>query len=822
MTSVTPITESDYNEDGFQPEDLPEDELTPAFVNTLISRILEFQEVLVGYPLHPYQLPFARRIIESVIINDGEEITAQAARQSGKSETIANTVATLMVLLPKLATMYPDLLSRYKDGLWVGLFAPVEGQVETLFTRVMNRLTSPRAQEILGDPEIDDEASKAGGVVRTIRLKKSGSFVSMMTANPKAKIESRTFHLVVIDECFPAETPVLTSEGWVPIGEIVNGDRRDWMVAAQSSDDSGIEWARVTGTYRTPRHSPLVRVDHEYGSVYCTANHPFLVGSQEVPAVDLPTGAPLSLVPGSPHQSPDAAPMPQLLCADLLSEVLERDGELCTVAVSHDREAQPSRIKEYARQESYARPIDQSQDGRDAEADWTPPQGAGRQWSGNDRATAETLALATRRMGGRACVSHWRTDQGRSSYELQDRHRAPGEEDRRGDRRRLPSIAEAAGAGPAQGRVAVQSRVVGVEVLQPGSPEFDQFSDRADYVYTLEVDHPSHTYVANGIVVANCQGADDTIVAKSIGPMLAYHSGTLVKSGTPSTNKNNFYRSIQRNKRRQTGRGSRQQHFEWDWKAVAKVNPNYGKFVKKEMLRIGEDSDEFQMSYAVRWILERGMFVTEGVMDHLADKSMEIVKHWHKSPVVVGIDPARKLDSTVVTVVWVDWDRPDEFGYYDHRVLNWLELQGEDWEQQYAEITEFLANYDVLAVAVDANGVGDAVAQRLKVLLPRAEVIPITSSPSEQSGRFKHLQALIQRQMIGWPGHAKTRRLRSWKRFMQQMIDAERHYQGANFTVRAPDEAWAHDDYVDSLAIACSLTKEYVMPTIEVSANPFF
>ena len=575
------------------------------------------------------------------------------------------------------------------------------------------------------------------------------------------------------------------------------------------------------------------------------------------------------------------------------------------------------------------------------------------------------------------------------------------------------------------------------------------------------------------IILDEAQGSADQIVAKSLGPMLAYNAGTLVKTGTPATQKNNFYQTIQRNKRRQTGRGVKQNHFEWDWREVAKVNPNYGKFVKKEMLRIGEDSDEFQMSYCtvpetriltadmrhipagditvgmklvgfdeerpgkgqhrrlqesvvedvgrimrpcyrltlsdgtsitcssehrwlvttagrrtewkmakdlvstdrifkvtdvwehtedyrtgylaaafegeghfsrhsmlgfsqrdnpmmlkvrkyleelnfstwevtgsgtnedvtvlhvgggrsevmrflgqvrperlldkvdvgqfgtigrhykepdqfqhpyvlnsefvgerevvaiktstktyiaeglashncVRWILERGMFVTEGVMEQLSDRSMEVVKHWHKSPVVVGIDPARKLDSTVVTVVWVDWDRPDEFGYYDHRVLNWLELQGEDWEQQYAEITDFLANYDVLAVAVDANGVGDAVAQRLKLLLPRAEVIPVTSSMSEQSARFKHLQALIQRKMIGFPGHAKTRRLRVWKRFMQQMIDAERHYQGANFTVKAPEEAWAHDDHVDALAIACSLTKEYVMPTIEVSASPFF
>jgi hypothetical protein len=209
-------------------------------------------------------------------------------------------------------------------------------------------------------------------------------------------------------------------------------------------------------------------------------------------------------------------------------------------------------------------------------------------------------------------------------------------------------------------------------------------------------------------------------------------------------------------------------------------------------------------------------------MDELGDTSQELVKVWHQTPVVVGIDPARKMDSTVVTVVWVDWDRPDEFGYFDHRVLNWLELQGDDWEEQYFQIVNFLSNYDVLAVGVDANGVGDAVAQRLKILMGRSEVIPITSSQSEQSKRFKHLQALIQRRSLSFPSHAKTRRLRIWKRFYQQMTDAEIKYKGPNFTVEAPDEAYAHDDFVDSLAIACSLTQSLVMPEVSVSSNPFF
>jgi hypothetical protein len=149
-------------------------------------------------------------------------------------------------------------------------------------------------------------------------------------------------------------------------------------------------------------------------------------------------------------------------------------------------------------------------------------------------------------------------------------------------------------------------------------------------------------------------------------------------------------------------------------------------------------------------------------------------------------------------------------------------LQGDDWEEQYFQIVNFLSNYDVLAVGVDANGVGDAVAQRLRLLLPRAEVASITSSATEQSQRWKHLQALIQRKMLGYPAHAKSRRLRTWKRFYQQMVDAEVQYKGPNFLVAAPDESYAHDDYVDSLSIACAMTKDLVMPEVVLTSSPFF
>jgi hypothetical protein len=492
------------------------DPTSQEFVDFLVDKVILFTDALSGHPLRPYQIPFARRFVESLIIGDGATITALFSRQSGKSETVANVVSACMILLPVLAPIYPDLLGKFKEGVWVGAFAPVEDQADTLFGRIVSRLTSDRATDIMKDPEIDDHVVGKG---KTISLRRSGSLVRRQTAHPRATIEGRTYHVILIDEC---------------------------------------------------------------------------------------------------------------------------------------------------------------------------------------------------------------------------------------------------------------------------------------------------------------QGAEERVVNKSIGPMGASTNATMVFTGTPTYEKGVFYKQIQQNKRVATRRGARQNHFEADWKEVAKWSKNYEKFVKKELLRIGEDSDEFRLSYRLHWLLDKGMFTTSERLDELGDTSMPVVHSWHKSPVLVGIDPARKQDSTIVTVVWVNWDRPDEFGYYDHRILNWLDLSGLDWEEQYFRMVEFLRNYNVYAIGVDSGGVGDVVASRLKVLMPDKNIIEMGSQRPDQSKRWKHLMELLDRGKIGWPAHAQTRRTKVYKRFRQQMEDLEKKFEGPYVLAEAPKEADAHDDYADSLALACVITKEFTMPEVEQSYNTFW
>jgi len=495
-----------------EPDDLVLDPDSAAWVDEVVYRCMVFLEDLCERKLFPYQREVARRIIESVIINDGEEITVLQARQSGKSEVLANTIATLMVLLPRLAKAFPEQLDKFAHGFWVGCFAPTEEQADTVWGRIVDRLTSDKAVEYMLDPELEDKVTKEGGKSKVVRLKLSGSYCRRQTCNPKAKIESKSYHFVLVDEA---------------------------------------------------------------------------------------------------------------------------------------------------------------------------------------------------------------------------------------------------------------------------------------------------------------QDADDYTVRKSIHPMMAFYNGTIVKTGTPNRHKGDFYKAIRHNKRRMSRRGVRPNHFEYDYRFVCKYNPNYKKFIAKEKARLGEDSDEFQLSYCCKWLLDQGMFVTEDVLDQLGDPGMKLYKSWYRSPVVVGVDPARTKDSTVVTVVWVDWDRPDAFGFYEHRILNWLEITNKPWEQQYYEIANFLSGYKILRLGVDTTGMGSAVHDRLKIMFPDVDVVECPSDLKPQSERWRHLKSLIERRAVVYPAHSHVKRLRCYKRFYQQMTDLETVYQGKHMKAEAPKEAEAHDDYPDSLAIAVSLTLDDTMQEAE-------
>ena len=317
------------------------------------------------------------------------------------------------------------------------------------------------------------------------------------------------------------------------------------------------------------------------------------------------------------------------------------------------------------------------------------------------------------------------------------------------------------------------------------------------------------------ILCEECQDISNFKIRKSIHPMGASYNATIVKIGTATTFKGDFYEAIQRNKRDfADGKLKIRSHFEYDYKIGAKYNPKYEKYVQKEMYRLGETSDEFRMSYGLEWILERGMFVDADVLEKTCGKSnMNRVFFDRTKPHVIGIDLAKKGDSTVITVVEPDWDNPvikesnknstdnieDEYTAYRTHIKDWRQLDGDDYNKQYYDILDYLRNWNVARIMIDATR-EESMTDRLRANLD-CEVIGCNFT-SIKSPMYKHLDTEIKSGRATFPLSEEVKKSREYMEFIKQMGMLQKDYRGQNMVVSHPPERGAHDDYPDSWALA--------------------
>lgn len=333
------------------------------------------------------------------------------------------------------------------------------------------------------------------------------------------------------------------------------------------------------------------------------------------------------------------------------------------------------------------------------------------------------------------------------------------------------------------------------------------------------------------IIIEEAQDADNRVVRKSIHPMGASTNATIVKVGTANDKRSDFLEAIKRNRRRNL-KGKRQYHFQYDFKVVQKYNPRYKAFIKKEKERLGENSDEFRMAYKCEFILERGMFLTEEKWNELIEnspKNLELVHSKREGTQVAGIDWAKKHDSTVVTVLDVDWEKPlevDELSgvtHYRTQILDWLELTGDDYESQFYQVVDFLNKYNIRIIYSDSTGVGDGMVDRLKYYYEGiADVVGYVFSMPNKSTMYMYLNQELKANRLYIPNGSRAERYKKWQTFKQQMLELEKSWRGKYMVCHHPDEKGAKDDYCDSLALAMLASQTEGMPEIEVEENTFY
>lgn len=221
----------------------------------------------------------------------------------------------------------------------------------------------------------------------------------------------------------------------------------------------------------------------------------------------------------------------------------------------------------------------------------------------------------------------------------------------------------------------------------------------------------------------------------------------------------------------------------------------YEKTVNEEITRHGLDSDEIQRPYFGKWLIGTGQFVTEEDLVGL-ETERSITHHENKHDCYVGIDTAKHPDSTVVTILR---DVPEKG---KREIIAWLELRGDNYQDQFDIINDFISRYRVEAIAIDSTGQGDFMPDMFEAHTEfkdeNSGLFRVKFSMASKDLMYKNLKVVIRELLTELP----KLDTKVGRKFKQQLLDLQQEYKGQFLSVKHPDDPNAHDDYPDSWALA--------------------
>jgi hypothetical protein len=264
-------------------------------------------------------------------------------------------------------------------------------------------------------------------------------------------------------------------------------------------------------------------------------------------------------------------------------------------------------------------------------------------------------------------------------------------------------------------------------------------------------------------------------------------------------------------------------HFRYDWREVARHNPEYGAFVEAERLRLGEDHPLFRTQYALIPIHGGGGFLSAPQIAQFQGEHCRIHRRSQPSRIyIAGIDLAGESevteelvltrpgrDATVITIAEVEATANSltPLAQPAIKVVEHYCWVGQKHPLLFSQMVDILKNvWKCTRIAIDATGAGEPVASFLKQALG-SRVIPFkfTQSSKSQAG-FDLLAAINSGRLKVYrqDGSAEYRELMFQ---LEKARSAYRPNQTLNFFV---DPAEGHDDYLISLALVVQAAKDYL------------
>ena len=319
--------------------------------------------------------------------------------------------------------------------------------------------------------------------------------------------------------------------------------------------------------------------------------------------------------------------------------------------------------------------------------------------------------------------------------------------------------------------------------------------------------------------VDEAQDVDREKFDREFRPMAAPANATTVYYGTPWDDTTLLEQAVQANLELERRDGVRR-HFQFDWTAVAELNPEYGQYVEGERARLGENHPLFLTQYALKTV-SGGRLFGAGQRAQLQGAHSRQSAAAQGESYVAGLDiggqelegtggagrGARGHDSTVLTLARVVAPASDAVVQEPRlEVVEHLAVAGEKHDELFARLVDMLGRvWRVRRVAVDATGLGETLARLLARTLGPSVVraVRLTAESKSRLG-YNLLAAVNGGRLKTYAADGSAEYAEFWRQ-MELARAAYRPSRTMNFFV---EPSRGHDDYLMSLALVVEAARD--------------
>jgi hypothetical protein len=331
------------------------------------------------------------------------------------------------------------------------------------------------------------------------------------------------------------------------------------------------------------------------------------------------------------------------------------------------------------------------------------------------------------------------------------------------------------------------------------------------------VGHTAHLLLE----VDEAQDVDKEKFDKEFRPMAATVSATTVYYGTPWDDSTLLEEAKATNLELER-QDSIRRHFQYDWQAVAECNPAYGRYVEGERLRLGDSHPLFLTQYCLKPLSGGGRLLSPSQRaqlqgDHARQSGPAAGETYVASldiggeDVGAGLVPAQKgfiqHDATVLTIGRLIFPPSDALVHEPRlEVVEHCSFQGLRHDLLHARLVDLLRNvWRVRRLAVDATGLGEAVARFLATALQSSVVLPVRFSAESKSRLGYRLLAAVNGGRLKIYAQDGSPEYRQCWQEIERARATYRPNHTMNFFV---DPSEGHDDYLISLALLVEAAQE--------------